>query len=173
MELLKYDASWFKSAAGQSYFSQLHTLEDKSVFMYSYLKKLAPAEFDKDQILFKTALFLADAVYGSALPYGAFPNFTDPQKNPYIAYLSTATNPPQPMVLWAIYASILHGTVDPVQRDSWIYQKFDGDLLSEELKEVGCNFGFHPAILESPSRFDIQEELQLVQMKLAWFFAKA
>ena len=84
MELLKRDSAWFLSPAGSKVFSDLTSLEDRSVFLYSYLRTVAKPEFEQDRILFKIAFFLADGVMGSSLPYQSYPDVIHPGKNPFV-----------------------------------------------------------------------------------------
>ena len=107
MELLNFDANWFCSETGQKAYSAIKSLEDRSVFLYSYLRKIAPADFDEGQMLFRIAFFLADAVVDSKLPYSTYPALIDPQKNPFVAYLANVNQYPGAQTVYYVFLSIL------------------------------------------------------------------
>ena len=131
MELLKYDAAWFLSKAGCNMFNSLESLEDRSVFMYSYLKQIANGEFEQDGILFKAAFFLADAVLGSSLSYSSYPDILDPAKNPFVTYLDCAERCPGAGAVYSIFLSILHGVADPAKHNEWIYDENMENVIDE------------------------------------------
>lgn len=170
MELLKYDAAWFLSKAGCNMFDSLKSLEDRSVFIYSYLKKIANAEFDQDSILFKAAFFLADAVLGSSLTYSSYPDIIDPAKNPFVAYLAHAEHCPGAEAMYSIFLSILHGVADPAKRNEWIYDENmeNPEYVEEKLTELGKCFCSGDVTMASTDAFAIADSLQLVQLKLIW-----
>ena len=123
MELIKRETPWFLSSAGCNAFASTKTLEDRSVFLYSYLKQIAPEKFDEDQTLFRTAFFLADAVMDSPLPYSTYPALIDPQKNPFVAYLANVNQYPGAQTVYYVFLSILHGLAMPIRQNDWVYEK--------------------------------------------------
>lgn len=161
MELIKYEANWFLSDAGCNAFASLTTLDERSVFLYSYLKQIAPTDFEENQLLFRVAFFFADAIMGSTLPYSAYPALLDPKKNPFVEYLTKATVCPGIQGLYCIFLAILHGTADCKKKDEWIY----ADRIPEAYSRDFCG---SETALADPAAFEIDESLQLVQLKLIW-----
>ena len=174
MDLLKFDAEWFCSERGQKAFSSLDSLEDRSIFLYSYLKRIAKGDFEKDQILFRIAFFLADGVLGSALPYSAYPALVDPEKNPFVAYLKNADHCPVRQVVYYIFLSILHNIAAPIKRNEWVYEKKIEDLeyLEQTLTKLGKCFCDSDVGMASADAFTIEESLQPVQLKLIWLLGQ-
>lgn len=174
MELINYEASWFLSKPGCDAFASLQTLEERSVFLYSYLKQAARVNFEEDQLLFRTAFFLADAVMESDLPYSKYPALVDPEKNPFVAYLLNADTCPGIRTVYYIFLSILHGIADPFKHNAWVYNKqiSDPEYLGEKLTELGkcfCEIGIEMPSVEA---FAIEESLQTVQLKLIWLLGQ-
>lgn len=174
MELLKFDADWFLSEPGRRAFSDLKSLEDRSIFLYSCLKSMVSSDFDKDHILFKTAFFLADAVAGSSLSYGSYPDLLDPKKNPYVAYLVNAARCPDAQTLYCVFLSVLHGIADPFKKNEWIYSPdiCDPDKMNAMLEKKGRNFCHGSVTTADPSAFEIDPALQIMQIKLIWLFGQ-
>ena len=174
MELLNFDASWFCSEKGQKAYSSIKSLEDRSVFLYSYLRKIAPADFDEDQMLFRIAFFLADTVVDSTLPYSTYPALIDPQKNPFVAYLKNADHYPGGTVVYHIFLSILHGIAMPMKQNEWVYDKQldDPEYLEKKLEALGKPFFASGVSMVSADAFAIEESLQQVQLKLIWLLSQ-
>ena len=175
MELIKQSSAWFLSSTGCQAFSSLQTLEDRSVFLYSYLKTIAKPEFDREQVLFKIAFFLADGVMGSSLPYQAYPNVIDPQKNPFVAYLARTTHYREAQILYYIFLGILHGIADPMDKDNWIYHAKveDTEYLRNTLEQLGKDLYPSPYTMADPDAYAIDPSLEPVQMKLIWLLGQS
>lgn len=175
MELLHYAPSWYLSEAGCTAFSSLRTLEDRSVFLYSYLKTVAKPDFDKEQTLFKIAFFLADGVGCSALPYRGYPALIDPSKNPFVAYVCAAEHCPGSETLFYIFLGILHQIADPRKRNDWVYDKQleDEEYLREKLALLGKNLYPDPTIMADTEAYAIDPTLQALQLKLIWLFGQS
>ena len=60
MELTTQSAAWFLSKPGCDAFASVKTLEDRSVFLYSYLKQIVPADFEEDELVLE-----GDIIYPS------------------------------------------------------------------------------------------------------------
>jgi hypothetical protein len=174
MELLEHDAQWFLSKPGCDAFASAKTLEDRSVFLYSYLKQVAPADFDKDQMLFRIAFFFAEAIMGSTLPYNTYPALIDPEKNPFVAYLKNADHYPGAQTTYYVFLSILHGIATPIRQNEWIYdtQFEDPEYLEKKLTELGKCFCSSAVGMTDVDAFDIEESLQPVQLKLIWLMGQ-
>lgn len=176
MELIKQNTAWFFSEDGCRQFASLKTLDERSIFLYSYLRTIVrKSVFEKKNVLFKTAFFLADAVMESALPYNTYPALIDPQKNPFVAYLSKAWYIPNMDDVYYIYLAILHKIANPANGDDWIYDRMldnfgSTEYIKKKLKELGKCFLTDATEVISPEAFAIEEPLQLLQLKLIWLF---
>lgn len=170
MELMNHDVPWFISKPGCDAFASLQTLEDRSAFLYSYLRKIAKPDFEEDQLLFRIAFFFADAVMGSTLPYSTYPSLIDPEKNPFVAYLKNADHFPGSKAVYCVFLSILHGIATPIKQNEWVYdhQLGDPDYLKSKLKELEKPFFTDDIEMVSADVFKIEDQLQLVQLKLIW-----
>ena len=174
MELINHEAPWFLSSAGCNAFASTKTLEDRSVFLYSYLKQIAPEDFDKDQVLFRTAFFLADAIMGSTLPYSTYPALINPEKNPFVAYLSNISQYPGAKTVYYIFLSILHGLAMPIRQNEWVYdqQISEPEYMQQKLTELGRCFCSSDIDMASVDAFSIEESMQPVQLKLIWLIGQ-
>ena len=174
MELLNFDANWFYSEKGQKAYSSIKSLEDRSVFLYSYLRKIAPADFDEDQMLFRIAFFLADAVMDSTLPYSTYPALIDPQKNPFVAYLANVNQYPGAQTVYYVFLSILHGLATPIRQNDWVYEKriSEPEYMQEKLTDLGKCFCASAVGMADADAFAIEEALQPVQLKLIWLMGQ-
>ncbi len=175
MEYWENIASWYTTDAGVKAYQALRTQEDKTLFFYAFLQKKLHKSFENDNICFKFALFLADAVANSSLPYSTYPEIIDPQKNPYLAYLVCWEKYPGKRVLYYGFMSILHGLADPMLRNSWIYDKdlMGSEALQHKLVELERNFyNEDAALIPSPLAYEIEDNLSDLQLKLRWFFDK-
>lgn len=175
MELLKRDSAWFLSPAGSKVFSDLTSLEDRSVFLYSYLRTVAKPEFEQDRILFKIAFFLADGVMGSSLPYQSYPDVIHPGKNPFVSYVARTEHFPGQSPLFYIFLSILHGIADPMNSNDWVYDAASEDTehLRTKLESLGKDFCPDPSLLADPDAYAIDPSLEAVQMKLIWLLGQS
>ena len=173
MELMNHDVPWFISKPGCDAFASLQTLEDRSAFLYSYLRKIAKPDFEEDQLLFRIAFFFADAVMGSTLPYSTYPSLIDPEKNPFVAYLKNADHFPGAKAVYYIFLAILHGIATPIKQNDWVYEQqlSDMEYLEKKLKEMEKPFLANGIEMVSADVFQIEESLQLVQLKLIWLMS--
>lgn len=174
MELLNFDANWFCSEAGQKAYSSIKSLEDRSVFLYSYLRKIAPTDFDEDQMLFRIAFFLADSVMDSTLPYSTYPALIDPQKNPFVAYLANVKRYPGAQAVYYVFLSILHGLAMPIRQNDWVYEQriSEPEYMQEKLSDLGKCFCASAVGMVDADAFAIEESLQPVQLKLIWLMGQ-
>lgn len=174
MELIKRDATWFLSNAGCEAFAAATAPEDRAVFIYSYLKQVAPQDFDKDKTLFRIAFFFADAVLGSSLPYSTYPAVIDPEKNPFMAYVNNINHYPGAQTVYYVFLSILHGIAMPVKQNEWVYDKQieNAEHMKEKLTALGKRFCAGRTEMASADAFEIEESLQVVQLKLIWLMGQ-
>ena len=181
IELLKHDVAWFFDEQGIAEFGTLESLEDRTFFLYSCLIKQVPWEPDnmkvkrseylpvKEQVLFRVAFFLADAVLWSGLPYGSYPAVLNPAKNPFVAYLTNTKRCLAPYKIYYTYMSIIHGVADPMKKDEWIYDNRDNWL--SHLAEINHDIRKDDEKMIDPELFKVAENLQVLQLKLLWHFA--
>lgn len=91
---INHNAQWFQSAAGVAEFEKITTLEERTIFIQAFLEKTTD-ELKENKLLeyeredakknnFRFALFLADAIYGSILPYSKYPALIDVNQNPFM-----------------------------------------------------------------------------------------
>lgn len=175
MNFFNRDAAWYASPEGVKTYEGMRTIEERTLFLYSYLQKALHNSFDKDNTTFRFALFLADAVSAAPLPYNHFPALIDPRQNPYLAYLINLGKHPGKRVIYYGFMSILHGIGNAMLRNDWIYDTklLDSEALEKKLVELDRNFYEESELfIPSPLAFDIAEELDKFQMQLIWFFNK-
>lgn len=172
MELLKKDKEWFLSEEGTNQFCAL-SLEDRSVFIYSYLKSFVNECFNN--VLFRISFFMADAVFESNVEYAKTPKLLDAQFNPFVYFLSRAKFCPDNEVLFVIFSSILHNKVDTKNHKEWIYDK---EMLGSEdfLERVSdLNVEFLPSgdfDMVDPDFYEMNSKLSFLQLELIWMFLK-
>ena len=175
MEIIKKETQWFFSEEAKRSFNALKSLEDQTVFIYSYLKTVANAQLEKDNLLFKTAFFIADALHGSTLDYADYPSLIDKTKNPFVAYLTNLKEPCPLEVVYCTFIAILQGLVDAFDPSEWIYSKKyqSKDGMMEKLGEMDRRLiPDGPAIVD-PSVYRIDAALEPIQLKIIWMFYNA
>ncbi len=173
MELIKKNADWFLSAEGQKVFEGCKGIEDRAVFIYSYLKTVSCESLHKEEFLFRVAFLLADAVYSSKAPYASFPALLDGAKNPFVAYVKNAKKIYDTQATYCIFLSILHEFVDPFNPSEWIYDQtlFKNGGYIEKMKEKDqCFIEERISEVADDALYDIDQELRFIQIELAWLF---
>lgn len=176
MELLKQSAAWFSGEAACKQYAELKTLEDRSVFLYSYLKQIASETMDQKGYVFKVAFFLADAVASSTLPYAAYPALIDAEKNPFVALLKTLKKPYTNEAMYCVMMAILYGAADALNPNEWIYDasEFEETRYRNTLKGRGREFvSTSGELLPNPEAFAIDEGLAFARTELIWMFRMA
>ncbi len=176
MELIKNNTQWFLSAQGQETFEKCNGIEERAVFIYSYLKTIAAESLEKDSFLFRMAFLLADAVHSSNTEYAAFPALLDGAKNPFIAYVKNAKKVYDQPANFSILLSILHGIADPFDTGDWIYDQaqFKDNAYVDILKNHDkCFIETSEANLIGDEPFEIEEALRGIQIEIAWLFILA
>ncbi|MBE6809755.1 MAG: hypothetical protein E7521_01685 [Ruminococcaceae bacterium] len=175
MELLKKDTAWFLSDEGGKKFATLSSLEERTIFIYSYLKTIASESFEKDKTLFKLALFIADIVCNSDVDYNKYPEILKSDSNPFVAFLANAPKFYGNEITYIILTAILHNKVNPFDKSEWIYNEavIDSDDFIEDLSERGIKlFSTSSLIMIDPENYDIDQKLQQLQLALVWMFLK-
>lgn len=171
MELLKKEKAWFLSDEGGKKFAALDSLEERTIFIYSYLKTIAHESFEENKTLFKLAFFIADAVYESDITYSKYPEILKAESNPFVAFLANAQKFSGNEKTYIILTSILHNKANAFNKSEWIYDEKEFD--SNDLSERGIQF------LPSSSSsmidleiYNIDSDLKLLQLELVWIFLK-
>lgn len=91
---INHKAEWFQSADAVAEFGKLTLLEERVIFIQAFLERTTDEltenkllEYEREQARknnFRLALFLADAIYGSDLPYAQYPALIDVKQNPFM-----------------------------------------------------------------------------------------
>lgn len=180
MDIVNNNTSWFLSDEGTKAFSALNSLDDKTIFIYSYLKKVAYAntackDNEKEKALLKISLLLADAISQSTAEYSQYPALIDPGKNPYIAYLANARFLGSDAMLFTVFSSILRGFVNPYDMNSWLYNADLKYCDSDFLDYLNENENIHvydyrlAYMVEYPP---LSAEDGYIQLAFVWAFLK-
>ena len=174
------NAQWFYSKAGIAEFEKITTLDERTLFIQQFLKKETTEsgiyfyDYEKsgmERITFHFALFLADAIYKSDLPYAKYPTLLDAKQNPFIAYWQGAGN---------------YGKAD---RQSFydafsqiIFEENKKHLKTENFEQVlkakaaqmhtECYLDQVLQVMPDRIVFDLIPALQAIQLKNIWFFGK-
>ncbi len=175
MELIKKDSTWFLSAEGGKRFAEISSLEDRTLFIYSYLKTIVNEKFKRDEVLFKLALFTADAIYNSDFAYAKYPEILKLDCNPFFAYLSNVTAYWGNEKTYVILSSILHNKANAFNKSEWIYDKhlLNSDDFLKELSERDIEFlPVNASSMVDPEAYNIESGLALPQLELVWSFLK-
>lgn len=176
MEIINADSGWFLSKEGENAFSALQSLEDRAIFVYSYLKTKVHEGYEQDSSLMKAAFFIVDALYTSNLPYATYPAVISEDKNPFVSYLVKQDKYPGQSRIYYAFLSILHGIADPKRHDEWIYDEelFSSGEVKQKLKDLGHDFYVNSSLdMADPAAFEIEDDLKLIQMKIVWLFHTA
>lgn len=175
MELLKKNKEWFLSNEGEKYFFALSSLEERTLFFYSYLKTATHGRFDKENTLFKLAFFFADGIYTAKKPYSQYPAILETDSNPFLQYIENADKYYGKEVTYIIFTAILQEKVDAADLSEWIY---DGNFLeSENLwdklldKEIEY-LPSHELYMVNPQSYQTKEADAFLQLEIVWMFLK-
>lgn len=177
MELVKQSPAWFTTDAACKAYANLDTLEDRSIFLYSYLRSVSSETMDQQGLVFKIAFFLADAVANSTLPYAAYPDIVDGAKNPFVALMMTLKKPYDNDAMYCVMMAILCGVANPMNQNDWIYDAtLFADKKAYRQKLEALDRGFLPssdAWLADPAAFAVDEGLEFARTELIWMFRQA
>ncbi len=173
MELIKKEKSWFLSEEGGKTFAALDSVGDRAVFIYSYLKNIANERFEKNNIIFKTAFLIADAVYNSDIEFSQYPNLLNEQVNPFIAFLKNAKISYSNEQIYCIYLAFVHSIADPTKKNEWIYSEkyFKDKHYLFKCEELGHMFVMpNESLLPDMSAYKCSPKLELIQLEIIWLF---
>lgn len=175
MELLKKDTAWFLSEEGSKRFAALDSLGERTIFIYSYLKTIANESFEKDKMLFKMAVFIADAVYASDVPYSKYPEILRADRNPFVAFLQNSKTFSGKEKTYIILTAVLNNKANAFDKSEWIYDReiLDSNDLESDLEERKIEFlpGYTTMMID-PEVYNIDSKLKLLQLELVWIFLK-
>ena len=179
MELLKKDTAWFLTDEGGKQFAALDSLEERAIFIYSYLKTIAHESFEKDKTLFKMAFFIADAVYSSDVTYSKYPEILKADSNPFVAFLKNAEIFSGNEKTYVILTAVLNNKANAFDKSDWIYDEeildceLEADEFESELAERGIEFlPGSGTTMPDPELYNIDSKLRLMQLQLVWIFLK-
>ncbi|MBR7133676.1 MAG: hypothetical protein IKD04_09120 [Clostridia bacterium] len=175
MELIVKEKNWFLSEEGGKKFTALSSLEERTIFIYSYLKSTVNEDFDKKNTLFKIAFFFADAVYNSDKPYSKYPQILNPEINPFLQYLEKADEFYGNEKTYIIFTAVLQGKVNTANNDEWIYNNsfLKSDDFLDELSEMGIEYlPTHSMHMVDPQAYKTAEIDNFIQLQMVWMFLK-
>ena len=175
MELLNNDKKWFLSDEGSKLFATLDNVNDRAVFIYSYLKSFSNEVFEKENILFKTAFLLADAVFNSQVAYSSFPKILDEKVNPFVAFFANAKREYTQEQIYCIFLSFIHNVADPFKKTDWIYNDSsfkDNEYLNKLNDEGRLFFVPNETLLPEKDAFKCEEVYNMIQLEIIWLFLK-
>ena len=173
MELLNKNEQWFSSEEGMKIFHSLSSLEDRAIFIYSYLKNILPSCLEKNKIIFKIAFFIADNIEMLGEEIAEYPGLISANNNPFLYYLSRLDYCPQDEILYVVFSAILHKKVDVKDGNEWIYNKalLTSDEVFSTLGEMGMDFLPQSDIqMADPDLYEDDEKNGLLQLNLVWLF---
>lgn len=174
MDTIMHPTGWYLSAEGVKAYESLSSLEERTLFLYRYLRTVANDSFEKDNALMRIAFLLAEGVANRAgVAYKAYPALITAEANPLVAYLKNAKKYPGRKALYVVLMAVLQGKADPANTGLWIYN--DAVLgksdLADWLKEQGL--GYLPDkynALVDKSVYAIDDALSYTQSVLMWLF---
>ncbi len=175
MELLQKETAWFLSEEGVRQYEALTALEERVLFLYSYLRTVSSEDMDREHTLMKMAFLLADGVSRSGAPYAAYPDLIRPEKNPFVAYVKNAKYVPECDKLFVIMMAILQDKVNPNNLSLWIYDR--GVLDQEKFPRWLADQGMHylpTSVIDmvDPAAYEVDPSLEEIRTVLIWLFAK-
>ncbi len=173
MDVIHQPTEWFTSQEGVRAFASLTAKEDKTIFIFSYLRQVVNQTFPSERLVFQTAFLLADEVLGSNLPYAAYPDIILPKSNPFVAYLANGRYVSDRVTL-VVFLGILHGKIDPTDKSCWIYDKEcqDESSFAQRSENEDCYLYSHDCFVPDREKYAIDESLQKMQLKLIWMLSE-
>lgn len=175
MELLQKDTAWFLSEEAVRQYESLSSLEERVLFLYSYLRTIAHEDIEREHTLMKMAFLLADGVGRSAAPYAVYPDLIRPEKNPFVAYVKNAKFVPAAPKMVAVMMAILHEKVSPNNLSTWIYDRgiLDQEKFGQWLKEQGMEYLPATVItLVDPAVYEVPSGLEEIRTLILWLFSE-
>lgn len=175
MELIKKEKNWFLSEEGGKKFTALSSLEERTIFIYSYLKSAVDESFNKKNTLFKIAFFFADAVYNSNKPYSKYPGILNSEINPFLQYIEKADGFYGNEITYMIFTAILQEKVNVLNNDEWIYNRdfLNDEDLFDKLSEKEIEYlPDHSMYMVDPDSYKTEENDKFIQLAIVWTFLK-
>ncbi len=178
--LVKESTEWFRGEEAKKRFNSLNSLDEKTIFIYSYLKTISDDSLEKENILFKFSFWLIDGVGKSNyLNLEKYEKLISPIFNPFIAFVINHKKYQGAFyadseAFYAIIMAIIHNMVNVKDEYEWIY---DNDFLADRnkyanwLAEKGNEFiRLQKHIPINPSSYLIEENLRIMVLELYWLF---
>ncbi len=151
-------------------------LEERTTRYYYKLKEILHHEISgNDEKTTRFALFLADAIYGSGLPFAEEPAILDPRQNPYLAFFTNAEGVylSNDTFCCNVFTTVTIGLSNPTDPNDWVYST-DPEHFMETLEEHSPDYSAN--INEHLIRKDLflpvlsQKWLSLDQNKVELFY---
>lgn len=182
-----HNAQWYQTAEAIAEFEKMSSLEDRVVFISEYLKciinehrqKQGPYKQFNDfemscinKVSFGFAIFLADAIYGSDLPYSTYPALIDKKQNPFfeswLALEFGKDNSIHP--IFEDFTSIIAEENARKRNDT---KTFKQELISKVGTANAQKYSAQIfSILPDTGIYDLVPSLQIIQLKNIWFFER-
>lgn len=171
---------WYFSDERKAVFEKA-SLQERITLIQSYLQDILNHTFE-DAVkregfqlrCYYFAVFLADAIYGSVLPYAEYPALIDPTVNPFVAYWVKTKNfdTIKPEAVQAAFLSILkneNDNLECVSTTEIIRASIEKDGEAQGLSEF-----FHKAIAKMPvpQELTIAVQLRPIALKIMWLCDK-
>ena len=160
------------SDQGRKALSGIDTTVELTDFTYHYLKSMiGQKQLFKDDILYRVAFVLADAVAGSNRPYAGKEALLNAASHPFIAYFERLSRPLSPKSLCFELLLILFGAVDPFSAAEWIYDTSRQGYSEDEYKQIALEHGID---FETVLRRDYAgtEDVRLIMCEIIWLIGK-
>lgn len=182
------NAQWFQTKKAAAEFKKCTSLEDRAIFISEYLKciineyrqKQGPYKQFNDfemsrinKVSFGFAIFLADAIYGSDLPYATYPALIDEKQNPFfstwVGYRYGAEK--------NYYKSIFEAFTSIIEEENNRRRNDKTTFKQELIDEVGTATAQEYSaqifsVLPDTDIYDLVPSLQAIQLKNMWFFER-
>lgn len=176
MKLILQNEGWFSTNDAAAAFEGCEGLEDRSGFLYSYLKAICKEQNKEyeDSILFRIAFLLADGVWEAKLPYCTIPDFLSPKENPFLAYVRNVASLTTSDNFFIPLLSVLHQIADPFSKQDWIFtiDFKDADAVGKKLTELGHLFIIYgESLAQDAEAFRIDSKLDFVQLQIIALFS--
>ena len=172
------NTQWYFTEAGIAEFQKIATLDERTLFIQQFLKKKTTEsktyfyDYEKsgmERITFQVALFLADAIHSSNLPYAKYPALLDADQNPFVAYWQNNGNYGKSnfQSFYTAFSNIILGENKKHSETPNFEQ-----VLKEKAAQLHAEGHLDRVLQRMPDTvvFDLHPALQSVQLKNMWFF---
>lgn len=177
---LERSTQWYFSNEGKAAFEKA-SLQERADLIQTYLQNISNHTFDNvakrerfNLRCYYFALFLADAIYGSALPYATYPVLIDPDTNPFLSYWMKTKD------FDLIHSSAVHASfMDILRKENESMQGASSAELimtsiTDEAESQGLS-GFSSeafAKMPVPMELSLSPQLRPIALKIGWLCEK-